>query len=217
MRRGLVLTVFSLLVVLAVLVAFVAIPAGAAPKQKATVCHKPGTPAQQTLEIAPEAVPGHLGHGDYKGPCVVDRIIDADGTASVGDGVPGAIEVTAGTVLSTFPVAVFNNSGLDGFDNDGDGLWTFDTDGPGPLGDDLHVEGTTFCATAIRDGIHQLGRDCKVLDPDGSLVNGQPVSFDLEVGAPLDARIKYNDANNNGSWDDGEDIVLDVNNNGVYD
>lgn len=34
-----------------------------------TVCHKPGTPAQQTLVVDDDAVPGHLGHGDTLGEC----------------------------------------------------------------------------------------------------------------------------------------------------
>jgi hypothetical protein len=34
-----------------------------------TICHKPGTPAEQTLVVDDDAVPGHLGHGDYLGPC----------------------------------------------------------------------------------------------------------------------------------------------------
>ncbi len=37
-----------------------------------TICHKFGTPAEQTMEVDEEAVPGHLGHGDYEGECVDD-------------------------------------------------------------------------------------------------------------------------------------------------
>jgi hypothetical protein len=33
------------------------------------ICHKPGTPAQQTLAIPINALNGHLGHGDTIGPC----------------------------------------------------------------------------------------------------------------------------------------------------
>ena len=36
---------------------------------KARICHKPGTPAQQTLCVALPAVEGHLGHGDACGVC----------------------------------------------------------------------------------------------------------------------------------------------------
>jgi hypothetical protein len=39
------------------------------PAKKATVCHKPGTPAEKTLVVARSAVPGHLGHGDALGEC----------------------------------------------------------------------------------------------------------------------------------------------------
>ena len=34
-----------------------------------TICHKPGTPAEQTMCVSPKAVAGHLGHGDYLGAC----------------------------------------------------------------------------------------------------------------------------------------------------
>lgn len=34
-----------------------------------TICHKPGTPAEQELTVDDDAVPGHLDHGDYLGPC----------------------------------------------------------------------------------------------------------------------------------------------------
>ncbi len=37
--------------------------------EKVTVCHKPGTKAETTLEIAAPAEAAHLGHGDYSGPC----------------------------------------------------------------------------------------------------------------------------------------------------
>jgi hypothetical protein len=43
-------------------------PGGPAPV-RVTLCHKPGTPAQQTLVVAAPAVPAHLRHGDRLGPC----------------------------------------------------------------------------------------------------------------------------------------------------
>jgi hypothetical protein len=33
------------------------------------LCHQPGTPAEKTILVAPDAVPGHLRHGDTLGPC----------------------------------------------------------------------------------------------------------------------------------------------------
>lgn len=44
--------------------------AGSAGKCKTvTICHKPGTPAEQTLAVPRQAVAGHLRHGDTKGAC----------------------------------------------------------------------------------------------------------------------------------------------------
>jgi hypothetical protein len=40
-----------------------------AQQQKVTICHKPGTPDEQTKEVPKSAVNGHLGHGDQLGPC----------------------------------------------------------------------------------------------------------------------------------------------------
>lgn len=37
--------------------------------ESVTICHQPGTPAQQTLVIPVSALSGHLGHGDYLGAC----------------------------------------------------------------------------------------------------------------------------------------------------
>ena len=34
-----------------------------------TICHKPGTPAEQTEVVDDDAVPAHLAHGDYLGEC----------------------------------------------------------------------------------------------------------------------------------------------------
>jgi hypothetical protein len=40
-----------------------------AQQQKITICHKPGTPDEQTKEVPQSAVNGHLRHGDHLGPC----------------------------------------------------------------------------------------------------------------------------------------------------
>jgi len=199
-----------------------AVGAAQAQPQQVTICHKPGTPAQKTLTLPYPAATSHVSaHGDTMGPCVppvrpcggtFDACIDTDGTATAGDGIPGAAQVLPGDPLTPFnPPSLFNNSGLDWFDNDGNGAWTF-----GPNGDDLHVEDFRFCAAPIRDGLHQLGLDCKVLDIDSSLFDGQPVFCDLEIGGCPQA-VKFHDANFNGAWDDGEDIVLDGNMNNIFD
>ena len=160
-------------------------------------------------------------------PCE-DIIIDADGTATAGDGLgtcrspvtPGAVQVTKGDLLSSFPDGPAHSSGLDWFDQDGNGVWTLTCNG-----DDLHLEAPEFCPTGIRDGNHDLGQDCKVLDFNGDLANGQQVDCDLEVAFNFgttvtvcpDPLIKYFDADADGAYDDGEDIVLDFDNDGVFD
>ena len=40
-----------------------------AKQDKVTICHKPGTPAEQTKQVPQSAVSGHLGHGDFIGTC----------------------------------------------------------------------------------------------------------------------------------------------------
>ena len=34
-----------------------------------TICHKPGTPAEQTMAVSNDALEDHLGHGDTIGAC----------------------------------------------------------------------------------------------------------------------------------------------------
>jgi hypothetical protein len=38
-------------------------------QQKETICHKPGTPEEKTIEVSQSAVASHLGHGDTLGAC----------------------------------------------------------------------------------------------------------------------------------------------------
>jgi hypothetical protein len=145
----------------------------------------------------------------------IDRIIDADGVASAGDGIPAAVNVAVGNALHSFPVTLSNNSGLDMFDNDANGAWTF-----GPAGDDLMAEGTAFCPGALRNGQYDGGFDCVVLDHNASLANGQPVNCDLEfliAFTACPANVTFHDMDLDGAWDSGEDIVLDVNANGTFD
>jgi hypothetical protein len=41
-----------------------------AQQQKVTICHKPGTPDEETKEVSQSAVASHMRHGDTLGPCV---------------------------------------------------------------------------------------------------------------------------------------------------
>lgn len=60
---------------------------GAHAADKTTICHKPGTPAQKSMDVASAAVGGHLGHGDYVNasgccPSGVPVCVDAAGNGS---------------------------------------------------------------------------------------------------------------------------------------
>jgi hypothetical protein len=147
-----------------------------------------------------------------------DRCIDVDGIATQGRGGPASVNVAVGNPLTTWavPGGIGGAEGIDWFDNDGNCLWT--------LGDDLHLEDPIgACGTAIRNAVHDLNLDCKLLDLNNSLFNGQPVDVDLEgnltfggcPGAP--PALTFHDGNGNGVYDDGEDIVLDVNQNAICD
>jgi hypothetical protein len=153
------------------------------------------------------------------GLALPEPIIDADGTLSpLDDSPPGFVEVQVGDPLTAWPTGRFNE-GLDMFDNDLNAAWTF-----GPNGDDLHVEDPVTHPGAIRDGFHDDFLDPIVLDIDGSLdqlPNKEPVSCDMESGtfcpAGLPGIIRFFDSlNPDGFWNDGEDIVLDVNNDFIF-
>lgn len=48
----------------------IAVPAtSAAPADKVTICHKPGTSAENEISVSRNALPAHEAHGDYEGEC----------------------------------------------------------------------------------------------------------------------------------------------------
>jgi hypothetical protein len=64
---------FSAALLGAVLVRVALLPTEAVAREgdpaQVTICHQPGTPAEQTQTIPISALEGHLGHGDTEGPC----------------------------------------------------------------------------------------------------------------------------------------------------
>jgi len=53
-------------------------------EERITICHKPGTPAEQTLEVTASSLDAHLAHGDTTGAC-----------GSQGEGTPAGDEYNA--------------------------------------------------------------------------------------------------------------------------
>ena len=131
--------------------------------------------------------------------------------------------MTASDPLVSWPTG-FGPEGIDGFDNDASGSWTF--------GDDIHLEDPSgSCATAGRNAVYDNNvtfQDCVVLDLDGSLVDQQPVSCDFESGTfctdvtpsmltGATGNVTFFDFDSSTKYDNGEDIVLDGNANGIFD
>ncbi|HLD26294.1 MAG TPA: carboxypeptidase regulatory-like domain-containing protein [Candidatus Andersenbacteria bacterium] len=53
-------------------------------EEKIIICHRPGTPSEQTLEVSASALDAHLAHGDTTGPC-----------GGAGEGTPSGDEYNA--------------------------------------------------------------------------------------------------------------------------
>jgi hypothetical protein len=49
--------------------ALIRMPVASAPPTKVTLCHKPGTPDEATIEVPQKAVATHVEHGDTPGTC----------------------------------------------------------------------------------------------------------------------------------------------------
>jgi len=205
-------------------------PALASQQDKVELCHVTSSQTNPIvlIEVSGNSLDAHLAHGDFPPTnngidnesiqCAQDFIIDADGIATPLRGIsPATVTVSAGANLTSFPSFPNPNGGegLDWFDNDADDAWTIGVDA-------IHIERNPNgeCPTAIGDGNHDSGFDCVLVDIGNNLVDGQPVDCDLENGAFCSAAqltaFKYHDANGNGFYDLGEDLVLDTNNDGIF-
>lgn len=148
----------------------------------------------------------------------IDICIDGDGIAS---SAAGSFSAVWGMSLNTWPTGGFNE-GIDWFDFDANDAWT-----AGGLNDAIHLEdGNGSCGTGIRDGSHQLGQDCIVLDLGANLA-AQHVDCDLETGTFCGpTKITYlttngikfleGEVSSDGFYNNGEDIIIDVNGDGIF-
>jgi len=84
---------------------------------------------------------------------------------------------------------------------DGDKKWS--------TGDWLVLEG------GVIDGLYYSDNDTVILQGDGIISNGDAADFQLFVVGRL-LSILFHDNNGNNLWDNGEDIVIDVNHNRIF-
>ena len=140
-----------------------------------------------------------------------DFVIDADGTSTAGDGLPVNANTLPGAVIRTFEATVASiaegsrfaqGQSILWYDNDLDGKWS--------AGDDLVLE------VGNNDSDYDEGTDLVILDANASLANGLVGSAQLQAIGDL-LLIGFYDANGDGDWDSGENIIVDVNADGDYD
>ena len=90
---------------------------------------------------------------------------------------------------------------------------------------DLHSEDPAACPGAIRNAVHDLGSDCKILDLNNDLVDLEPVDCDFEFAISFGGCPAFAGPNSvhwiesivlDGGWNSGEDIILDVDGNGFF-
>jgi len=221
-------TLAAITMVAAVIGMGLTVPVLAAQQDKVELCHVTSSQTNPIvlIEVSGNSLDAHLAHGDFLPTnngidnesiqCAQDFIIDADGIATPLRGIsPATVTVFAGANLTSFPSPNPNGEGLDWFDNDADGAWTIGVDA-------IHIERNPngACPTAIGNAFYDAGFDCILVDVGNNLVNGQHVDCDLENGSFCNAAelaaFKYHDADGDGLYDLGEDLVLDTNNDGIF-
>ncbi len=76
---------------------------------KTIICHKPGTNAQKTMNVANASLGGHLGHGDYAGVCAGDPAYDAAIATIISEGTYNGVTKTVIVDLRPSSFAKFGN------------------------------------------------------------------------------------------------------------
>lgn len=130
-----------------------------------------------------------------------DYVIDSDGTTTTANGTAQVVAVSDN--LTTFESTFTGNRTSDilMFDKDSNKKWS--------SGDWLVLESGTI------DGTYDTTTDTVILEGSGSIANSDSADFQLFVVGKL-LNIRFHDSNSNGVWDDGEDIVVDVNYNQAF-
>ena len=85
-------------------------------QQKVTICHKPGTPEEETKEVSHSAVDSHLGHGDRLGPCTTTTT-STSSTTSTSTSTSTTTPTTSTSTSTTTPTTSTTTTTCSGLPN----------------------------------------------------------------------------------------------------
>jgi hypothetical protein len=92
------------------------IPSQALAQEKVTICHKPGTPDQKTIEVSQRALRSHQAHGDTLGGCTTTTTSTTETPTTTTTAPPCGGGCTAGTApccpSNPFSVCYDNANGM---------------------------------------------------------------------------------------------------------
>ena len=148
--------------------------------KKVTICHKPGTPAEKTMQVPESAVAGHLAHGDVEGSCLTgEDTFPSGGSITL---LPPVVPAPEIVILSSagLPDAIVTRQQQSG-DVIETEMVSLELTGTSPSGIPVSVKvGSSFGLPASRGEITNIVRDA-----DGGFKSGDSffdVFFEVEVG-----------------------------------
>jgi hypothetical protein len=86
-----------------------------AKQDKVTICHKPGTAAEETLSVAAPALKAHLGHGDSEGECSFTETDTEPPTVTVPADITQGITAGETNVIIYYDASASDNVGVISF------------------------------------------------------------------------------------------------------
>lgn len=152
-----------------------------------TICHKPGTPAEQELTVDDDSVEltGHLGHGDTIGPCptqstTTETTTTGTTTTEPTETQPTETEPTEPTTTSTVPndcpPGMIHGRGHDGNEGNDDCCFPgVNCDGDTPQTTDGTTTGETTTGTTPTTPEPTTGQETTEPEPESTVTPDAPV------------------------------------------